>query len=152
MKPNNKTTSGEYIGSIFTTYDFYSASENVGCIQNSEDGCFTLTDSDKDSTSGGYTVVLKGSNFGSYDQTVYWDGVDVTTLQDSDGNDCTVCLLSDGTSTDTECDDSTIKFVVPAGVGKNIPVYIARGTIQSTTTVYFSYDPPYITDVSAHRF
>jgi hypothetical protein len=148
MKPNNASTNGKYVSSVFTAYDFYNSKTNVGCIRSSEDGCFTLTDSDRDSTSGGYTVVLKGSNFGSYDQAVYWAGVDVTTLSDVDGESCTVCKLADGTSADTECDDETIKFVVPQGVGDNIPVYVMRGSTQSTTTMYFSYDAPYITDVS----
>jgi hypothetical protein len=147
LKPNNASTNGKYIGSAFTTYDFYDSKTNVGCMRNSEDGCFTLMDSDRDSTSGGYTVVLKGSNFGTYGRVIYWGGVDVTTLSDAGGGSCNVCLLADGV-TDPQCDHETIKFTVPKGVGENIPVYVVRGSTQSTTAMYFSYDPPYVTGVS----
>lgn len=105
--------------------DDTSAALGSNCMRYSADGCGLTTD-------GGYTVAIMGENFGVSGQTVYFDGAAL------DSSDVTYVSHTE------------MEFTVPQGVGKNLEVYVVVGTLTSNT-VYFDYDPPFITQISPNE-
>ena len=97
------------------------------CNPRSSSGC-GLT------TAGGYDIAIVGENFGvdGGGQTLWFDGV---------------ALAS---SEYTVSDHTLITFTVPQGTGVNVPVVVQSGR-STSNTVYFSYDPPYITQISPNE-
>ena len=95
------------------------------CDRYDEDGCGLSTD-------GGYEVALVGTNFGMAAagvQTVYFDGGAMS-----------VTILS----------HTKALVTIPEGTGTNIPIAfeIGTGAVMTSNELSFSYDPPYITEVS----
>jgi hypothetical protein len=90
--------------------------------------------------------VLLGDNFGSTDQHIIFGGVRGAT--DLWRNKARSSPRLPG----VELDDSVIvssshtelRFTVPAGVGKEIPVQVRVGK-KLSNEVLFSYDPPFVT-------
>ena len=110
------------------------SSVTEGCEPSSLQGCGL-------GTAGGYTLTIVGDNFGLSDQRVTFRGEPI----DDDAVEFLDAFAAGAGGA------SMATFVVPPGVGKNIPVVVWVGG-RSSAPYLFSYDPPYVTTVTPNEY
>jgi hypothetical protein len=103
-------------------------------------------------TAGGYTIYIYGENFGTSSQTLYFAGTGYA----AGGGRLTVVsstlmtfLVPEGAGKAILCNCCDI-FNILMHVGKDVSMYLVRGTVQSATFT-FAYDPPYLVYVSPNN-
>ncbi|GMI07720.1 hypothetical protein TrVE_jg4996 [Triparma verrucosa] len=94
-------------------------------------------------TDGGYTLVLTGANFGNPTagvQSVFFGDRKLVDEKDAD--------VSSGVAQEVAFISHTeIRVRIPPGVGTNVPIVVKVGDREGLASL-FSYDPPYVEDIS----